>query len=245
MVCVVVSRGIRSKLKNHLLELSTNFLCLNERLAGHIFQTQEIRGNKMPEEVAWKNSENLPSKSYKCGHCGNVMATNFGYQAHISRTGEVVGLLYVCHYCTLPTLFHKDLQIPGIPFGADVSDVDDKSVEDLYNEARRCTSSGAFTAAVLCCRKLLMHIAVARGAKPGETFITYVKYFADNNYIPPGAKDWVDHIRTKGNEANHDIVIMKPDDAKDLLEFIQMLLRIIYEFPATVKRKITPPTTTP
>lgn len=207
-------------------------------------QDSTIKEEKMAQEIAWRAAENLPSKSYKCGHCGNVMATKFGYLGHISRTGEVAGSLYICHYCTLPTLFYNDLQIPGIPFATDVPDVDDKSVEDLYNEARRCTSAGAYTAAVLCCRKLLMHIAVAQGAKPGESFMTYVKYFADNNYIPPGARDWVDHIRTKGNEANHEIVIMRPDDAKDLLTFIEMLLKIIYEFLANIKRKAKPPSAT-
>ena len=112
-----------------------------------------------------------------------------------------------------------------------------KNVEDLYQEARRATSAGSHTAAVLCCRKLLMHIAVSKGAKPGETFASYVNYLSDNNYVPPGAKEWVDHIREIGNEANHEINIMKPDDSKDLIKFSEMLLKIIFEFPATVQKR--------
>ena len=82
-----------------------------------------------------------------------------------------------------------------------------------------------------------MHIAVDKGAKEGLKFIEYVEYLSKNNYIPPGAKNWVDIIRDKGNEANHEILIMNGDDAKDLLKFVEMLLKIIYEFPADVERR--------
>lgn len=87
-----------------------------------------------------------------------------------------------------------------------------------------------------------MHIAVAKGAKEGQSFISYVEFLASKGYVPPDSESWVDHIRKQGNEANHKIVIMKDDDAKDLLSFIGMLLRIIYEFPANAARRNTPKT---
>jgi hypothetical protein len=96
---------------------------------------------------------------------------------------------------------------------------------------------GSFTAAVLCCRKLLMHIAVEKKAKEGLSFQTYVEYLSEKNYIPPDGKEWVDHIRDKGNEANHEIKIMKKEDAEDLLIFMEMLLKFIYEFPSKVKKR--------
>lgn len=82
-----------------------------------------------------------------------------------------------------------------------------------------------------------MHIAVSKGAKAGESFVSYVQYLADHNYVPPDAKDWVDHIRQKGNEANHEIAVMSRADAEELLSFIEMLLKVIYEFPAAVRQK--------
>ena len=109
-------------------------------------------------------------------------------------------------------------------------------VETLYNEARNCTSCNSYTASVLCCRKLLMNIAVSKGADEGLNFIKYIEYLSDKNFIPPNGKDWVDHIRTKGNEATHEISIMKKEDAEELITFIEMLLKFIYEFPATIKR---------
>jgi hypothetical protein len=64
--------------------------------------------------------------------------------------------------------------------------------------------------------------------------ITYVKHLADSGYVPPNGKGWVDHIRKKGNEANHEIVLMTKADAEELIAFAEMLLKFIYEFPAKV-----------
>ena len=97
--------------------------------------------------------------------------------------------------------------------------------------------ANAYPATVLACRKLLMHIAVSKGAPEGLTFVEYVQYLADKHYVPPGAEAWVDHIREKGNEANHDIVILSKADAEDLVIFCEMLLRVIFQFPAKVKAK--------
>jgi hypothetical protein len=79
-----------------------------------------------------------------------------------------------------------------------------------------------------------MHIAVQQGAPAGENFITYVQYLADKNYVPPNGKGWVDHVRQKGNEANHEIKIMAQTEAEELISFLEMLLKFIYEFPARV-----------
>lgn len=89
---------------------------------------------------------------------------------------------------------------------------------------------------MLCCRKLLMHIAVGKGADEGRNFVEYVEYLSSKGYVPPDAKNWVDHIRTKGNEANHQIVIMSEEAARDLMAFAEMLLKLVYEFPAASKK---------
>jgi len=138
--------------------------------------------------------------------------------------------------------FDRDgAQTPGVTFGSPVSDIPDVATQKLYDEARKCTGAGAYTAAILACRKLLMHIAVSKGAKAGESFISYVEFLAAQNFIPPDARGWVNHIRTKSNEANHEIVIMPKEDAEELVKFIEMLLKVIFEFPAAIKRKVKTP----
>lgn len=95
-------------------------------------------------------------------------------------------------------------------------------------------AANAYTGAVLICRKMLMNIAVSEGAKEGETFVSYVEYLANKGFVPPNGKIWVDYIRTRGNEANHDIALMEEKDSVALVTFVEMLLRFIYEFPNMV-----------
>ena len=82
-----------------------------------------------------------------------------------------------------------------------------------------------------------MNIAVSKGAKEGLKFIEYVEHLSDVGYVPPDGKDWVDHIRKKGNEATHEISIMDKEGAEELITFIEMLLKFIYEFPQIMKIK--------
>ena len=54
--------------------------------------------------------------------------------------------------------------------------------------------------------------------------------------VPPNGKVWVDHIRNKGNEATHEIRLMAPEDAAELISFSEMLLKFVFEFPAKVPK---------
>ena len=64
-------------------------------------------------------------------------------------------------------------------------------------------------------------------------------YLANAGYVPPNGKGWVDHIRKKGNEANHEIVVMSKQDAEEVVTFTSMLLKFVYELPGML------PQTTP
>ena len=185
----------------------------------------------------WVNSIDIVSKSYICGYCCNDLASQKGYYA-IDSARNNCGFIYICHKCGKPTFFDRyGKQFPGTPFGEEVLSITSKDITELYNEARNCMAVNAFTAAVMCCRKLLMNIAVSKGASEGQNFLTYVEYLSNSGYVPPNGKDWVDHIRNKGNEATHQIAIMNREDAEDLITFIEMLLKFIYEFPAKIKKK--------
>lgn len=58
-------------------------------------------------------------------------------------------------------------------------------------------SVSAYTAVSLLCRKLLMHVAVDKGAEENLQFVKYVDYLQEKNWVSPAYKDWVDLIRTK------------------------------------------------
>jgi hypothetical protein len=193
----------------------------------------------MASPFKWEGCSNLESRSYTCGHCGNQLASEKGYVGYLPGVSKLAQFIYLCHYCQKPTFFDFiGGQTPGAFYGNSVKDIP-KDVEALYDESRSCTSCNAYTASVLCSRKLLMNIAVSKGAAEGLKFIEYIEFMANKNFIPPHGKDWVDHIRKKGNEATHEITIMKKEEAEELIDFIEMLLKFIYEFPATIKRRST------
>jgi len=182
----------------------------------------------------WHNIQSPESKSFTCGYCGNVVASSRGYhRGNSSKVG-----VYVCPHCDEPSYLDGSRQIPGVAPGNEVKSLP-PNVDALYREARNCVAASAYTASVLTCRKLLMNIAVAQGANAGESFMFYVEYLSSQGYVPPNGRGWVDHIRKKGNEANHEIVLMSKPDAEELILFAEMLLKFIFEFPSRV------PTTKP
>jgi hypothetical protein len=118
--------------------------------------------------------------------------------------------LYICPLCHGPSYFDStEKQTPGVIPGKSVNNVP-RAVDGLYDEARRCAAAGAPTAAAMACRKILMNVAVEKGADQGKKFIEYVNYFESHHYIPPDGKSLVDYIRTFGNEAVHEIKLGIP-----------------------------------
>ena len=179
--------------------------------------------------MTWVNAESFGSRSFVCGFCGNLIASSLGYRNDQAPSYTI----FICSHCVKPTFFDGDRQLPGVAPGNSVGHLP-VDIEALYSEARNCVAASCYTAAVLVCRKLLMNIAVAQGATAGETFVKYVEYLAAQGYVPPNGRGWVDHIRKKGNEANHEIALMSKTDADELILFIEMLLKFMYEFPNKV-----------
>lgn len=197
--------------------------------------------------MEWKNQETLTSKEFKCGHCGREVASNKGYYSLrevISNRGTGTytrhGIsIYLCHNCDGPNIFNDDnSQIPGRLFGDSVKYINDPLVNNLYEEARRCYSVNAYTSVVMCCRKLLMNIAVSDGAKEGKSFAFYIDYLEENRFIPQQGNSWVDQIRKLGNQANHKINQISKDEAELILVFTMNFLKVNYEMPGLLKNTL-------
>ncbi len=176
--------------------------------------------------MSWKNQVEIESRQFTCGLCGSLTGYNRGFK-HESNGSW---LIYICPVCDKPNIFLKTYQYPSQPFGNPLYKLPD-DLRNLYDDARNCISINAFTASVMLCRKILMNFAVSEGAKENGSFLNYVDYLADNSFISPKAKDWVNHIRTKGNEANHEICLMERQDAEDIILFTEILLKSNIEFP--------------
>ena len=185
-------------------------------------------------------------KELTCWNCGTNAGGQWGYgflREEYNRKGihEAERYIYICPKCASPVYFpnsESDDYVPRPIPGRNVASISD-DVDSLYTEMRKCIGATAYTAAVLLGRKILMHVAVDFGAKTGLKYFQYVKYLYDNQYISQKAKGWVDHIRGKGNEANHEIVLMTKEESMLLLQFIEMLLKTNYELPASLVTETT------
>lgn len=171
--------------------------------------------------------------TWNCGFCGERVSATLAFQTSDKDPGQRYKIR-ICPHCDRPSFFDGERhRVPTARFGDSVDGLP-SDVATLYDEARRAVGVGAHTAAVLCCRKILMHVATEKGAPEGKSFLSYVEHLDDGHHIPTGAKAWVDYIRKKGNEANHEIVMMTKADAEGLVFFVQTLLRNVYELPSKV-----------
>lgn len=210
---------------NCSLEIDRELLPVHHRI-----QLKEPFMERFP--LVWQNVQNMGNIRYKCGYCGTDTTPSRGWSTN--AIGGHRGFVLICTYCNRPSFVEVfggrvERTTPATRMGEEITGLPEE-LQALYDEARQCTSVGAYTSAVLTCRKILMHIAVEKGAEEGKRFIEYVNYLAQNNYIPRDGREWVDYIRTKANEANHEILIMNAKDAEDLIAFTEMLLRLVYEF---------------
>lgn len=186
----------------------------------------------MSEFELWRGRIALRSRNFSCWLCTHTVASDQGfYREH------PIEAIYICPHCGAPNYFNNQAQqIPGPTVGSHIDAVPE-NVQTAYDEARKAFSAGASTASVLMCRKILMNIAVNLKAEENKSFKYYVDWLHDNHFIPPNSKEWVDLIREKGNTATHEIPSLTPEEAKELIIFCEMILRIVYEFPSRAKKK--------
>lgn len=187
----------------------------------------------------------MPAKLFECAWCKHQVSATHGYNAdvttYINRTMGVSGHnsprvnsaqlhIRICN-CGWPTFFDesKKFQIPAPGFGENFKKLP-TDTGALYEEMQRASSVNSHTLCVMAARKLLMHIAVEKGASTNLSFAEYVQWFVDNNYAPPNSKTWIDKIRQKGNEANHEIVIMDASQAQEIIKLCELLITFIYEY---------------
>lgn len=192
-------------------------------------------------DIRWEHTVTLPPYSYTCPYCMNIVSSNEGYRFDcleqiymgalpVSKTGGI----YICPHCKHPTLINGDVQFPGI---SDVKPIKHLPavVYPLYEEARTCMSNGCFTATVMLCRKIIMNTAVENGAKCNLRFIEYVNYLDEEHLFHRKCKPLLDKIKTKGNEANHEIEQVSQADASLIMQLTYQMLLYIYEIPGELE----------
>ncbi len=187
----------------------------------------------------WKDLDDLKSITFVCGYCGSKTGNNKGYAWYEDGFGYESSndiAIYICPVCGRPVFKEYGMYTPGAIYGSSIAGLPE-NIESLYDEARNSYQVNAYTGVVLLCRKILANVAVHYGAKDGQSFAKYVDYLVDNGYVPANSRNWVDDIRQEGNHATHNQEAETEENAKTILDFVQMLLMINFQFNDAYKSK--------
>ena len=199
------------------------------------------------DKVDWVLKDSIQEKNFQCGYCGKSVNSSKGIttiihnDAFIEQHKDIVGV-YICPNCNRPTFIDNVFSQTQVPLPKIDNNLQNIPLEvmKVYQEALDAYSAEAFTGTTLLCRKLLMHIAVNLGAKEGENFAYYVKFFDEQHFISPRSHGWVDEIRKIGNKANHELDVNTKEEAEKDLIFCEMILKSNYEYPNEISNKKEP-----
>lgn len=191
---------------------------------------------------AYSSYAKSDDRAYTTGDCPNCGAHQFMVIA--VTTGQDRGWLR-CINCRLALAVNGGVVSPAqkplrVPSGLPAEEA------AVWGEIRECLGVGANTAAVMLCRKLLMHIAVSHGlpAKNAKdfapTFAQCVDHLVTEGVVTKRMEPWIERIKEVGNEANHELSPVGKESALDVATFTQKLLELAYEMDDTMTKSEPP-----
>lgn len=106
-----------------------------------------------------------------------------------------------------------------------------------FDEAQRCMSVSAHTAAAMLTRRVLEGVAVDLGASPQSPLAARLKQLRASGAIDGRLAEWADALRVVGNDAAHNVeTVVSRDDAADAISFAEALADYVYTFRARYDR---------
>ncbi len=126
------------------------------------------------------------------------------------------------------------------PFGPGIDGLP-ADVAGAWREAGTAFSLGAFTAAEMMCRKLSMHVAVDKeGCKAGRKLCRACRQVRESgrHRLWPSTC-LIDHVKNRGNTANHDLPASDEAASRLTLKVTQHLLQGVYERRSLPRRSRT------
>jgi hypothetical protein len=190
-----------------------------------------------------------------CGHCGRAVGAEIVYDSVM--WGNVKGSTYVpqtsaglwllCPYCGEGSVRARNSgMIYPAPRPGKTLEHSPVEVVRAWEEARSAYSVGAYAAAELMCRKILMHVAVAkRLVKAGQPFVSCMNALQSAGYITTGLEEVVDQMRDRGNVANHDLPASSEQESQVTLMITRHLMEALYELPGMAAPPAQPPVAAP
>ena len=178
----------------------------------------------------WQSISNIKAKQFLCWNCHRGIASEKAYLSYKTHGNIYVASIYICPFCNAPIVVDDENRHVLLPLpGKEINKIPE-NVNRIYSEIRKSMQSGCSNGSIMLMRKLIMHLAVEEGAQEGKKFIEYVDYLCNNGIVPKKSKNKADSVRDLGNLANHEIEERTQTEAQNCFEFIELLLKVNYEF---------------
>lgn len=105
-----------------------------------------------------------------------------------------------------------------------------KPLRDSYDEAQRCMSVNAHTAAALIARRVVEGICAEHSAK-GRTLAAKLDDLKARQVLDARLHEWSSLVKDIGNEGAHETTgLVTRRDAQEVLKFVEALLDYLYVF---------------
>lgn len=199
---------------------------------GHVLATHDIicafcgkEGNfeiidHLERKKAGSGRKVLNYDTLKCGNCGNFM---FAFWS-AAEYGHGSGAMH--SYRVLP--WHQSTTTHPKHWPADIG--------RYWIEARRSIEGKNWTAAALMARSAVQLVSRKSNAV-GKNLKQEIDDLADKGLILPIMKDWSHEVRELANEGTHPqpgSTGTDEKDAKDVVEFLTFLMRVMYDLPQQI-----------
>jgi len=176
----------------------------------------------------WGDIPNQNPKSFICWNCNNKVASEKAYASYLPPHDR--SYIFICPHCNAPNIYDDESNPVILPLpGKEIKKLPEL-IEKNYDEIRKCMQAGCFNAAIMMMRKMIMNIAVEEGAEEGKTFTEYIDFLCSEGIVPKKSRSKADSVRELGNSANHEIENRSLNEAENCFEFIELLLKVNYEF---------------
>ena len=188
------------------------------------------------------SSDGRSWESIKCPHCPGHSMFRVAVETERQPSGPTRILDQAtrclrCPQCLGGAIAKGTAVHPSVSLLGEVEGLPQVDAE-VWQEVRACLGVGAYTAAVMLCRKLLFHIAVDKGLEPSNAkgfapgFKECVNYLETEGVITKNMLGWVDQIKDVGNDANHEVTPVTEQQAMAVGTFTQQLLTLAYALDA-------------
>jgi len=193
--------------------------------------------NSLSSEVSviWQQLGYGEPRQFVCGFCSANVASERGYFAQDPVTGEILMQLNICHLCSRPTFFdEKGLQHPPPSSTQPIQHIVNPEIRTLLDEARRCLSVHAHTAAYWCCKKILILVCRDKGQNQIQSTSEALDYLKDSGHIPPALIEATETIQKSMPPASI-LRVQSHSESLELYQFTDIILRLVYELPQTMR----------